>query len=39
MDLIGMFACGACAALYPTQREADLCTPEYKIAERYGASA
>lgn len=35
MDIMGLFACKACAKLYPSQLEADLCTPAYKIPELY----
>ena len=31
-----MFACPACADLYLTQREADLCTPREAWLARYG---
>lgn len=30
-----LFACPACADLYLTQREADLCTPREQWATRY----
>jgi hypothetical protein len=32
----GLYACGACGRNYPTQREADLCTPAFQIPVRYG---
>lgn len=37
----GLHKCEApgCWKLYPTAREADLCTPLDQIAERYGSDA
>lgn len=32
----GLFNCVVCQVPYPTQREADLCTPAYLIPHIYG---
>ena len=33
---LGLYQCWACGQYYPTQREADLCTPAYMVPAIYG---
>jgi hypothetical protein len=36
---LAMWICEVCATPYPTEREADLCTPLFMIEDKYGEAS